>query len=76
MRKSRFTQTEPDRVSRPERLGNSNLTVLMAWSFWDASVSDTRGGRRGSADYRNARGQSLSFESQSFPPRAIRLTVE
>ena len=42
MRKSRPSQTEIESASRRESRGDSNPKVLMAWGFWDASVSDTR----------------------------------
>lgn len=38
MRKSRFSHTETDSVSRSESLGDSNPEVLMAWAFRDASI--------------------------------------
>lgn len=43
MRNSRPSQTESESASRRESLGDWNSKVLMAGSFWDASVSDTRG---------------------------------
>jgi len=42
MRRSRFSQTEFDGISRRESLRDSNPTVLMAWAFWDAPISDSR----------------------------------
>ena len=38
MRKSRFSQTEADSVSRPESLEDLNPKVLMAWAFRDSSI--------------------------------------
>lgn len=42
MRQPRFSQTEFDSVSGPESLGDSDPTVLIAWAFWDAPISDSR----------------------------------
>lgn len=60
MRKSRFSQTEPDSISRPESLGDSNPRVLTTSGFRDASFPNGARGECGCAHYNRGLGSLWS----------------
>lgn len=56
MRKSCFSQTESDSVSRQESQGDSNLEAQTVWGFRNIFILEYTSDKRGKADYNRRSG--------------------